>query len=272
MLQIIKRDSGMTLLGVLMAIGIVAIISIPVLFLMRGVWGRYGKVVAKKAIFPLADELRNAVAMDMKTFFTSERPNPPCSGGPGSLVADLPLKKSQQLRSGIQLNVLTSGTAAALPGPTVAKDFVQYNQAVKFCREIADAPPNQLQYPPVDFAPLPASGPLQIFNPTPADFSDTERFDFCATITCPTNPTSNFDKLCQYTKNTNLPTLAVFRYVIRNSQTGAAYSCGDSAYNWPSKAVGELSYLILWGRSNGTGLGSNEHFVDAGIFHSNKAN
>lgn len=262
------NERGMTLLEVVIAVGILGVILVPLIYLLGSVSHRYGSASAKKALFPLADELKMAVALDMKSYLTTKTPsNPPCSGSVGSI----PLPRSQPLRSGVSLKLLTKADAKALPP---ASDFPHYSKALQFCQ---GNPAADLNYFPVDFRPVSAGAPWDLFNPPPLDFGKYESFDFCATLTCPPIPQSDpkrpryaFDKACQYAGNSRFPLLVVMRYTVRSASFRTPYRCDAVAEEWPADAVGELSYLFLWSRPL-TGINAVEHFLDSGIFYSNKS-
>lgn len=256
----ITNARGMTLLEVVIAAGLVGLIAGPLMFLLFTMGQKYGVVVTKKAIFPLADEVRMAVAFDMKTYFTTTKPNPPCSGQGNAI----PLPSTQPLRSGNSLRLITKAEARALPR---IQDFPIYNNALRFCSGDAGAP--ILAYPPVTFSPLPAGMPWDIFNPPPFDYSNYTSFDFCGVMTCNTaagNPTA-FSRTCLVSGDNARPLLVVLRYVIRLTTNGSALTCDDVATTWPRGAAGELTYLFAWTKpmSNGPPVFLN----DSGVFYSN---
>ena len=265
-----STEKGMTLIGTVVAMAIVGLLVLPAVALFNVISGRYYSVIAKKAAFPFADELKTAVAVDMKSYFTSRRPNTPCADG-----GDLSLPKSNTLRSGASLTILNKTTAAALPA---IPEFALYTKAIAFCQGRASVAPADFKYASVDFSPV--TGPMDIFNPPGSDFKEYTSFDFCAQVSCPPGDVTTHNKMCQYANNPRYPMVVVFRYQIIKAENGTALSCNDTISGWPPGAVGKLSYLILWAQAkpNSDLLARGDEpsrknsffYSDAGIFHGNK--
>jgi len=256
-----KHSRGMTFLEVLAGMVLVGLFVLPMAYLLGTASRSYRHITAKKSIFPLADALKVAVALDMKTNFTTRKSNPPCSGNGRAF----PLPSATPLRSGVSLKRYTKHDASALPQiPT----FSLYSQAIEFCKGHPAAAPNELRYRRTSFAALPVGSSWDIFDAPVGNFGDYTSFDFCGTIECDGAQAGN--KFCQYAENPQQPLLVVLRYVIRSATHGSVYSCNQTAEGWPADAVGELSYLFLWSQGQ-PGRQRVEHFADSGVFYANTA-
>lgn len=232
----IYSQKGMTLIETMVGGTVLAILVIVVMYSINTISKRYIRIKDRRAIFPLADELKVSVALDLKRYFTEARRNAFCSGD----GTPLPLYHTDRLPSGIKLNLYDKYTANTLPTP---QNFPEYSEAVNQCRGA-------------------------VFNPPPFNYDQNEVFEFCATIDCPKYQSKNeFSHICKYTGTSDLPFLVKFSYVIRRTENGSAYRCADTKQGWPGDALGELSYRFFWGSSK---EGDHNHYTDSGIFHGNR--
>lgn len=252
----------MSLIEVVMATVAVALTLGPILFYISHVYKRYAVAVAKKAIFPIADEVKLAVVRDLNSYFSLTKPAPPCTGN----GAPIPLPTSLKYRSGIVLTPLTKTDASNFKSTGAAP---RYAEAVRFCGGDRNA---VVGYGAVTFKLPAATTPWDIFNPPPNDFSKFTSFDFCAKVTCAQTSSFTVNPICQFTQDPSVPMLALFHYVIRSTSNGSLIAC-EKTHNqledtWPADAIGELSYLFL-GSTVADGAKTPRFVADSGVFYSN---